>query len=67
MSKVKIIQIAKVSGDRETSSEYLDDQGRVWYQTGRWVTKDGEADRTWVTEWHQLDLPDVPQEKADTL
>lgn len=66
MSKVKIVQIALAAGSdgmggADSYAEYLDDQGRVWYQTGRWVTKDGDADRTWVTEWHQLDLP-VEQE-----
>lgn len=64
MSKVRIVQIsACFDNDGNSGSEYLDDEGRVWYMSGRWE-KDGkpsnEEGRQWVNTWFQLDLPDDP-------
>lgn len=68
MSSIKIVQIAMAS-DSENGlyAEYLDDQGRIWYQSGHWKYADGNdsdqsrpADQTWVPEWKQLDLPEEP-------
>jgi hypothetical protein len=63
MSKIKIVQIAltatcDVSGDRIETAEYLDDEGRVWYQDGHWENYDNETDHKWVVEWKQVELPD---------
>lgn len=68
MPKIKVIQIALAAagdglGGSDTQAEYLDDQGRVWYQGGKWVYPEGstsEKDRTWQAEWHQLELPEDP-------
>jgi hypothetical protein len=60
MSKIKIIQIA-LATDSENGlyGEYLDDQGRVWYQHSE--RDDGNE---WITNWKQLELPDEPNEQA---
>lgn len=70
--KIKVIQIS-VGYDNEGNdlSEYLDDKGRVWYQSGhteqyQYTPPEGGKSQTrsrWVTEWKQLDLPDEPEEK----
>lgn len=67
MTKIKIVQMTlAVASDSvngfEERSEYLDDQGRVWYQDGHRETLPGDTDPTWITEWKQLELPDEPTE-----
>lgn len=56
MSKVKIVQISVTSNETDTYSEYLDDQGRVWYQ----IREYQEGNYKYV--WKQLDLPEEPQD-----
>lgn len=69
MAKIKVIQIAMAAspdgaGGSDSYAEYLDDQGRVWYQGGKWVYPEGsvsEQERTWQVEWFQVELPEEPQ------
>lgn len=59
MSKIKVVQIALTSNDTDSHSEYLDDKGRVWFQTQ--VFKGniaGVSQYEW--EWKQLELPEEP-------
>ena len=58
--KIRIVQLAITSVGNEEVAQYLDDKGRVWYEGGHWETLAGEADRTWIPKWYQLDLPDEP-------
>ena len=63
MTKIRIVQIAlsiatdPVNGYEEYS-EYLDDQGRVWYR----VTQGKDTAGNYITKWVQLDLPEEPEE-----
>ena len=63
MTKVKIVQIAYMGEDNAT--EYLDDKGRVWYETGHYEQiNQSTSHRRYVNDgWKQLDLPDEPEEK----
>lgn len=64
MSKIKVVQIAKgYDPDGSENTEYLDDQGRVWYATGHWhyPNENSSDGRVWVTDWKQLELPDEPE------
>lgn len=69
MAKIKVIQIAVAAssdgaGGSDSYAEYLDDQGRVWFQTGKFVYPEGsisESEKFWQTEWQQVDLPEEPQ------
>jgi hypothetical protein len=69
LSKVKIVQIATAGTSEDIWVEYLDDKGRIWTQTGKWVypqgvgarNKDGSIIRNWVNEWNQTELPEEPQ------
>lgn len=67
MAAIKVVQIALASAGSidgtEERAEYLDDQGRVWFQESKWVYPPGatdKKDRTLVTEWKQLELPEEP-------
>lgn len=68
MAKIKVVQIAitmssGLDGSTDQYAEYLDDQGRVWYQEQKWTYPEGSTrreDRTLTTEWKQLELPDEP-------
>lgn len=63
MGKVKIVQIAYMGDGGRT--EYLDDQGRVWFDNGHYEdvaevtekTTKREYTRTWVPQWMLVDLP----------
>lgn len=70
MPKVKIVQIAiavatdSVNG-AEDRAEYLDDQGRVWYQVPIYEEIPPEVSsinkRFSHYEWKQVELPDEPE------
>ena len=66
MSKVKIIQIAVAASDTDTWSEYLDDKGRVWYQTSVYQGKNDSGAPLYNYEWRQIDLPEEPKETTQT-
>lgn len=68
MASIKVTQIAittavGMDGSVDQYAEYLDDQGRVWYQEQKWVYPEGSTkreDRKLETEWKRLELPDEP-------
>lgn len=64
---IKVVQIALTSSDSDVYGEYLDDKGRVWYETGKWVYPKGpNADeRVWVSEWRLRGLPNEPEEPTN--
>lgn len=62
MAKIRVTQIALTStDDGDIYGEYLDTEGRVWYQTGHLDNPDDRERRKWVPEWKQLELPDEPK------
>lgn len=61
MNKVKIVQIATALSENESWSEYLDDKGRVWYQSSVY-NRDENGDRVPpFYKWEQVELPDEPE------
>lgn len=58
--KIKIVQIVMAASQEEFDYQYLDDQGRVWYQAGHWDRQ--EVPRNWVSEWKLLELPEEPKQ-----
>lgn len=68
MAKIIVVQVAittavGMDGSVDQYAEYLDNEGRVWYQEQKWVYPEGSTrreDRKLETEWKQLDLPEDP-------
>lgn len=64
MSKVRIVQIAYMGDDGRT--EYLDNQGRIWYDDGINVVDHDHSTSTdvrykWQPKWKQVELPEEPE------
>lgn len=70
MSKIKIVQIS-VSSHEDIVNEYLDDKGRVWYQTAVFTEAHDKSDGTRMGrqfshyEWKQVELPNEPESAGD--
>lgn len=66
--KIIVVQIA-MTGDSENgiTTEYLDNQGRVWYDGGMMIDDiDNPSYKKWQTIWKLLSLPDEPNVKKET-
>jgi hypothetical protein len=60
MSKVKIVQIA-FTGEG-SATEYLDDQGRIWCDNGKFIVDEEHSVRgKWQQNWVQVELPEEPE------
>jgi hypothetical protein len=67
MATVKIVQMMCASSEEYESWQYLDSQGRIWFQESTpdedkcEYNEDGRRTKSvYKTTWKQLNLPDEP-------
>ena len=58
--QIKVVQIAVAVVRDQTRSQYLDDRGRVWFETReKYIDENNEESYKWV--WKQVTLPEEPR------